>query len=241
MGHLVNVAMEFIDRCERHQQLGGLINDFSKTVCCFGFSAFMMTRLPALNEDAEPYVIAHSWPVEWLNRYREQAYFWHDPVSLHSFTQVRPFSWIEARRSYPGTRLAMQLASEASSLGLVDGIGFPMGDPNCVQAVVSLASDMPVDLDTMSREMLHLVCIHAEIRAVELHEHAPAMFGRLSRREREVLRWIANGKTMADVGDILSISQRTVRDHVEHAKLRLNASTATHAVAKAIKSRQIIL
>lgn len=241
MGALVDVAMAFIERCERHRLLRGLMDDFSATVRQFGFNHFMMTRLPALNEDAEPYVIYHSWPVEWLDRYRDQAYFWHDPVSLHSFLQVRPFSWQEARKSHRRTRVSLQLASEASSLGLVDGIGFPMGDPACVQAVVSLAADRPVDLDLLSREMLHLVCIHAELRAVEIFDNTPAIFGRIGEREREILKWIANGKTMADVAQILNISERTVREHVDHARSALNATTPTHAVAKAIKSRQIIL
>ncbi|MNL71974.1 Transcriptional activator protein LuxR [compost metagenome] len=52
---------------------------------------------------------------------------------------------------------------------------------------------------------------------------------------------MANGKSMADVAQILGISERTVREHVDHAKVALNATTPTHAVAKAIKSRQIIL
>lgn len=241
MRQLVDVAMAFIERCERHSLLTALMADFSTTIVHFGFDHFMMTRLPAHNEDAEPYVIYHSWPVEWLDRYREQAYFWHDPVSLHSFLQVRPFSWREARKTHRRTRISQQLASEAASLGLVDGVGFPMGDLSCVQAVVSLAADRPVDLDVLSREMLHLVCIHAELRAVEIYDSTPAIFGHLREREREVLKWMANGKSMADVAQILSISERTVREHVDHAKNTLNATTPTHAVAKAIKSRQIIL
>ena len=61
MGELVDVAMAFIGRCEQHARLRGLMDDFSKTLSLFGFSHFMMTRLPALNEDAEPYIIYHSW------------------------------------------------------------------------------------------------------------------------------------------------------------------------------------
>ncbi|MHA6299405.1 LuxR family transcriptional regulator [Devosia sp. CAU 1758] len=241
MGQLVDVAMAFIERCERHTMLRALMDDFSSTVALFGFNYFMMTRLPALNEDAEPYVICHSWPKQWLDQYREQAYFWHDPVSLHSFHQVRPFSWKEARKSHQRTRISLKLASEASSLGLVDGVGFPLGDPSCVQAVVSLAADQPVQLDLLSREMLHLVCIHAELRAVEIYDSTPMIFGRLSDREREVVRWMANGKSAADVGDILCLSERTVKMHLAHVREKLNATTTTHAVAKALKSRQIIL
>lgn len=241
MGELVDVALAFIERCDRHTRLRLLIDDFSSTVSKFGFNHFMMTRLPALNEDAEPYVIAHTWPLEWLAQYREQAYFWHDPVSLQAFASARPYSWHEARKAHPRRRIASRLASEARSIGLFDGVGFPMGDPFSVQAVVSLATDRTVDLDRLSREMLHMVCLHAEMRAVEIHGNTPQIFATLTERERECLRWIANGKSAEDVGNILSLSERTVRKHLTDCRAKLQATTTTHAVARAIKSRQIIL
>ncbi|WP_152565929.1 LuxR family transcriptional regulator [Devosia riboflavina] len=241
MGELVDVAIEFIERCQHYETLTGLVADFAGALKRYGFDYFMMTRLPALGEDAEPYVIAHSWPSNWLDRYREGAYFWHDPVSLFSLSQARPFSWKEARDAAPRTRVAGRIASEAKSLGLADGIGFPMGDPSSVQAVVSLGADRPVDLAPLSRAMLHQVCIHAEMRAVEIYDQKARPFGRLTEREREVLRWIANGKNACDVGDILNLSERTVKEHLAHTRLKLNATTTTHAVARALKSRQIIL
>jgi LuxR family transcriptional regulator, quorum-sensing system regulator BjaR1 len=241
MESLVLEAMAFIERCDQHAQMKDFMADFSATIAKFGFSYFMMTRLPALNEDAEPYVIYHSWPVEWLGRYREAAYFWHDPVSLHSLTQLRPFSWKEARSGHPRTRISQQLASEASSLGLVDGIGFPMGDPHCAQAVVSLAANQRVDLDPMSRKMLHFICLHAELRAGELYDSKRKTYAELTEREREVARWLANGKTAADVGQILGLSERTIKAHLSHIREKLNATTTTHAVARALRLRQIIL
>lgn len=237
----VDCTIAFLERCDHHLSVTSLIADFSSVLSAFGFKYFMMTRLPATGEDAEPYVLAHSWPVEWLNRYRERNYFWHDPVSAFSLSNAKPFSWKEARLASRRTATNRQLASEASSLGLADGIGFPMGDPRSVQAVVSLASNHPVDLAAVSRHMLHLACLHAELRAVELHEAKAMKFGQLTEREREVLRWIANGKSYDDTGQILSISERTVKEHLAHSRQKLNASTTTHAVAKAMKGRQIIL
>jgi len=241
MQEIVCQAMAFIDRCDQHKIFHELIVDFSTTLKNIGFDYFMMTRLPSLGEDAEPYIIAHTWPEAWLTRYRQGQYFWHDPVSLFSLTRTRPFSWKEARKGSRRTRVASQIASEASGLGLADGIGFPMGDPSSVQAVVSLATDRPVELDTLGREMLHLICLHAEMRAVEIHDDNVTAIARLTEREREVLRWVANGKSHLDVGDILMLSERTVKEHLAHARVKLNATTTTHAVAKAIRSRQIIL
>lgn len=116
-----------------------------------------------------------------------------------------------------------------------------MGDASSVQAVVSLAADRPVDLDPLSRQMLHLVCLNAEMRAVEIYDKASKVFAALTDREREMLRWIANGKASEDVADILKVSRRTVEVHLQHARQKLNAATTTHAVARALISRQIKL
>ena len=55
----------------------------------------------------------------------------------------------------------------------------------------------------------------------------------LSRREAEVLAWVAQGKTNADIGKILSSSPRTVEKHLEHvfAKLGVESRTAAAKIA----------
>ncbi len=55
----------------------------------------------------------------------------------------------------------------------------------------------------------------------------------LSRREAEVLAWVAQGKTNAEIGKILSSSPRTVEKHLEHVfeKLGVESRTAAAKVA----------
>ena len=54
----------------------------------------------------------------------------------------------------------------------------------------------------------------------------------LSRREAEVLNWIADGKTDEVIGMMLGISTRTVQKHVEHIFHKLAVETRTAAVSK---------
>ena len=61
----------------------------------------------------------------------------------------------------------------------------------------------------------------------------------LSRREREVLGWIAQGKTARETSEVLSIAERTVEAHVNSAMRKLKAKTRTHAVAIALRDRVI--
>jgi DNA-binding CsgD family transcriptional regulator len=56
----------------------------------------------------------------------------------------------------------------------------------------------------------------------------------LTAREREVLRWVAAGKTDRDIGAILGISARTVGKHLEHGYAKLGVETRTAAVMRAL-------
>lgn len=54
----------------------------------------------------------------------------------------------------------------------------------------------------------------------------------LTEREAECLQLVAQGKTDAEIGGILSISPRTVRFHVGNAKAKLGVATRIQAIAK---------
>lgn len=56
----------------------------------------------------------------------------------------------------------------------------------------------------------------------------------LTRREAEVLAWVAEGKTNAEVATILGLSPRTVQKHLEHIYLKLGVETRTAAAAHAL-------
>ena len=51
----------------------------------------------------------------------------------------------------------------------------------------------------------------------------------LTAREAEVLYWVAKGKTNRDIGDILTLSPKTVTKHLEHVFVKLGVETRTAA------------
>lgn len=60
----------------------------------------------------------------------------------------------------------------------------------------------------------------------------------LSRREAEVLGWIAEGKTSAVIGKILGVSTRTVQHHLDRIYRKLGVESRTAAAARAFRSVQ---
>jgi DNA-binding CsgD family transcriptional regulator len=67
----------------------------------------------------------------------------------------------------------------------------------------------------------------------------PEQVSSLTPREREVLTWVARGKSAWEIGEILAIAKRTVDEHVQTAARKLNASNRTQAVAIALRDRLI--
>jgi DNA-binding CsgD family transcriptional regulator len=59
----------------------------------------------------------------------------------------------------------------------------------------------------------------------------------LSRREREVLRLLAEGKCNKEISSVLAISVRTVETYRSRLMLKLQASSSAHLIHQAIKNR----
>jgi DNA-binding CsgD family transcriptional regulator len=65
---------------------------------------------------------------------------------------------------------------------------------------------------------------------------APVLSRELTPREREVLDWVAYGKSNAEIAAILRISAATVGKHLEHIYPKLGVENRTAAASFAPKS-----
>lgn len=60
----------------------------------------------------------------------------------------------------------------------------------------------------------------------------------LTMREREVMGWLACGKTDAEIAALMAISPRTVQKHLEHVYVKLGVETRTAAVMRLLATRE---
>jgi DNA-binding NarL/FixJ family response regulator len=84
----------------------------------------------------------------------------------------------------------------------------------------------PVDIDRL------LLIINARLVGIA-RTARPAKGKILNAREIEVLTWVAQGKTSAQIARKLRLSKRTVDFHIDNARKKLGAATRTEAVIKA--------
>jgi DNA-binding NarL/FixJ family response regulator len=59
--------------------------------------------------------------------------------------------------------------------------------------------------------------------------------GKLTRRQRQILQLLANGKSTTVAARELDLSEETVKTHTKHTLARLGAKNRTHAVAIALR------
>jgi DNA-binding NarL/FixJ family response regulator len=107
-------------------------------------------------------------------------------------------------------------------------------------AAAYLLKDVPGD--ELARTIRHVytgASVIARVAQQEVDDHSPS--DKLSARELEVLRLAANGNSNRAIGDILSISEPTVKSHMSTILVKLGAGDRTHAVTLALKRGYISL
>lgn len=64
---------------------------------------------------------------------------------------------------------------------------------------------------------------------------------RLTKRQREVLQWVGDGKTTQDIGILLGLTPATVEKHLRLAREALDVETTAQAVLKAAFYNQMFV
>nr|WP_083219190.1 helix-turn-helix transcriptional regulator [Bradyrhizobium icense] len=57
----------------------------------------------------------------------------------------------------------------------------------------------------------------------------------LSEREKDCLRWVAEGKSSWEIGKILKVSENTVNFHIKNVMRKLGTTNRIQATVKAIR------
>jgi LuxR family transcriptional activator of conjugal transfer of Ti plasmids len=208
----------------------------------FGLSKF--TYLDFRRPGSHPPVYLTTYPKEWVYHYASRRYQHIDPVVAESRRSSLPFFWDDRSPGIATNPEQRRLFGEAAAFGIRCGVTVPVHDRCAGLAILSFTSDRkPAEVrrDIIGhREILHLASIY-------FHVHARRCLGggigldasELDPPEAAALQWVARGKSVWDIGEILGISRPMVIRHLANAKRKLNALSLSHAVASALYYRII--
>jgi DNA-binding CsgD family transcriptional regulator len=232
-------VVELSGRCVAAESLA----DLEAVLTSVGsMTSFERSALCAVRDDGTPsldHFLDHSFGPKWSLLYTERKFDRVDPILRHGRTVSGPYRWGDAFGSAP-SRGSARFLEAASDFGLVQGVAFACRSRSApVNTILSLATHDERDFDrTMA--IVSGIGPHLHEAYDRLRPAGPLGAARLegislTAREREILTWTQDGKTYWEIGQIIGISQRTVKYHFERIKLKLDVVTVSHAVAKAMR------
>jgi DNA-binding CsgD family transcriptional regulator len=199
--------------------------------------AYLGMNVPRPEENRPVFVIS-TYAKEWVERYRARDYQRIDPVLPESMKGILPLDW----RNLPPLRpAAVRFFGEAHEHGVKkQGLSIPIRGAKGDLAIFTVNTDLPAaDWDGFKQRnirefLLMAFYFHQQVMALEGFSSA-ADIRELSRRERDMLWWTAEGKTTKEIALILGLSDRTVRFYIENAMTKLRCHSKAQCVAKAIR------
>ena len=203
----------------------------------YGIDNFIIAGLPNPNEQFENVVVLKQWSTEWFDLYIKEQFVLDDPVVRLCRATTTPFEWDEAPFDRDREPRAAKLMNLARDFGLVRGFSVPVHTLEGYESCFSMSGAKP-ELDSGAKAALHLIALYAfeRVRRLALAEEEE---NPLTAREREILTWVAAGKSHGEIARILSITERTITAHAVSAAQKLGAANRTHAVVKAMQAKFI--
>lgn len=176
----------------------------------------------------------NNYPEDWQRRYQEAGYLRVDPSVRLGHLSQQPLIWTD--EMFAATP---DFWEEARSQGLCVGWAQSSLDGFGVGGMLTLSRAgepfTPAELHDKENKMRWLVqAAHLSLSRLMQKKYVVPIDSPLTAREVEVLKWTADGKTAADIGDILTISIPTVNFHIKNAVQKLKVANKTAAVVQAL-------
>ncbi|WP_052223324.1 helix-turn-helix transcriptional regulator [Novosphingobium malaysiense] len=228
-----------IDKILRSESLSDLLALMPKYYERNGFTAcFYFSVSPRPQGHAPAAVMSplhHGVSRELVDAYLSADFQRLDIVPRTAMALGVPVRWKEAWASVDITPEEREFLEFMRSLEIGDGFTLPCFGPNGRDGYVSIGkmtADARTDRDSL-REM-HVASQAAHLRICEFKAASQFEDKPLSGREREVLDWVARGKSNSVIAEILGISVGTVDTYLRRIYEKLDVSDRTSAAVRGI-------
>lgn len=204
-----------------------------------GFHQVTYQHRPPLGAEDEGrvMVVADGFPEAWIASYIRKKRYRQDPIVSHALTTTEPFLWSEVGRRTPLGQDQQSFLAEMRAAGLGDGIALQAFGPANRNGYFGLGFGGKADPALTGAETvlaLRWACQTAHARyCAMLAAQRPAL-PTLSDREREILEWIARGKSNSVIADIVGLSNHTVDAYVRRIFSKLGTRDRLSATLRAL-------
>jgi len=235
--------LDFVERLQKLDKYDDICREVTAEMEWFGFSHVSSWSLPGPGDGPDECIVFNNRPQEYTDRYVEKNYVLRDPVITELRKTLHPFSWGDVRERRQLGKPEKAILDEAREFGATDGFIIPIVTLSGSMSLFAPCGREP-NLSQRARTALEIIGVYSHQvlkRALVKMRREEAAHTPLTPREREIMQWVAAGKTDDEIADILSIGTTTVTSHVENAKQKLDAFRRTYAVVQAIRFGEITL
>lgn len=193
--------------------------------CTFGLRAPYPLTAPKT-------LLVSNYPVAWQQRYDTNHYLTLDPIVQHGLRSTLPLVW-------SGEQSASPFWEEALAQGIGHGWSQAYCNAQNFSGMLSLARSFePIGVKELAEKEPVFSWLTQLAYSGFYRFMAPeltlVMNNPLTQREKEVLRWTADGKTAGEIAVIMDIGERTVHFHISHVLDKLGAANKTAATVQAV-------
>lgn len=230
-------ALDFIDRINDLDGIDAAMGFAAAAVDRHGLETIFISGLPRGNQNLAESALALRHSTDLLGYYCANRVERYCPTLDRVRASNAPFEWCEARDERNEPPRVRALWNVRADFSLHNGFVVPVHGHVAGPAWVSFGSRSRKTIPDKTE--IHLMALYLFDRIACLRGVCGRAAG-LTSREREVLTWIAAGKTAWEIGEILGIAKRTVDEHSRTAALKLGAVNRVQAIVVALRSGQIL-
>ena len=236
-------TLDFVERLQKLKTYDEICVEIQNELEWFGLTCVTAWSMPGPGRPPDEGMILNTRPREYIENYKEKNYLMRDPMVTELRQTVQPYTWKEVRERRKLSRTEQKIVDEGRDFGMNEGLIIPIVTLSGSVSLFSPCGPEP-DLSQRARSALEIIGIYSQQalkRVLIRDQREEAAHTPLTPREREIMQWVAVGKSDDEIGGILNIGAATVTSHVQNAKKKLDAFRRTYAVVQAIRFGEISL
>jgi LuxR family transcriptional regulator, quorum-sensing system regulator SolR len=226
---------DYVEQTRQTKTVADLARQYSAAISREGYENCILTSLRGRKVG---HVAWFEFPLGYPDAYISHRWEKIDPVLACSLRASRPFLWSDVVEKTELSRPQLTFMEDCKDLNVHSGVVFPFHGPGRRLDVLSISRRTADPPNSERTGVLHALSVQTWTRYLELSDDQLFLEpegAALTPRELEILRWCKDGKSRPDIGDILSISHKTVEYHLCNVMNKLGANNQITAVVIAIQ------
>lgn len=223
----------------------------TQTMARFGFDrllyGYTRFRTPTGFGDPDDFLVMTNHKPEYVNSFIREGHYFNAPMVQWAAANTGACSWnwvAQNMDSLSESELKVLAFNQKHGVRAGYSISFPDATIRNKGAIALTAREdlTQDDVDAIWAEngreievmngLMHLKLIQLPYKGSERQ---------LTKRQREVLEWVRDGKTTQDIAEIIGLTAATVEKHLRLAREALDVDTTAQAVLKASFRNQIFV